>query len=197
MLLIWATFLLRAELAWRETLGSRLDSDTPAAVRSARAVFDLYVPGSPRLDAASELIWSVAETQEGEGDAASALQTYRTLRSAWIAAAPLGGTGGWMDRVEPRIARLASVSVPEDPGEVSGTRAEREAAALAEMRAPRRPNGPWSLVTVLGFAAWVGGAVGMIGWGFGRDGRPRAGVLRWAGFLAMGYLAWIIGMVRA
>jgi hypothetical protein len=102
-----------------------------------------------------------------------------------------------MDRVEPRIARLVSATVPEDPGEVSGARAEREAAVLAEMRAPRRPNRPWGLVTVLGFAAWVGGTVGMIAWGFGRDGRPRAGALRWAGFLAMGYLAWIIGMVRA
>ncbi len=197
VLLVWGTFLFRAELAWREAQERRDAGDRTAAVRAARAVFDLYAPGSPRLEAASALIWSAAEAAEAEGDGAAALERYRLLRSAWIAADPLGGDAGWVARAESRIARLASGSSPEKAAPVSGAAAEREAALLAEMRAPGRPRAPWGLVTTLGFAAWVGGTLGVITRGLGREGRLGAGSLLWAGVLAVGYLAWIIGMVRA
>jgi hypothetical protein len=197
VLLVWATFLFRAELTWREAEEGRDAGDHTAAVRAARAVFDLYAPGSPRLEAASELIWSVAEAAEAGGERAAALESYRLLRSAWIAADPLGGNAGWVDRAEIRIARLASGASLEEASPASGPAKEREAALLAEMRAPGRPRAPWGLVTALGFAAWVGGTVGLIARGFGQDGRLGAGSLLWVGFLAVGYLAWIIGMVRA
>jgi hypothetical protein len=196
-LLVAAIFALRAELAWRYAVALSTSGKWEEAVRAARGVFDLYVPGNPRLQSASRMIWDIAEREEEKGDDAAALAHYRILRSAWIGAHPLGGDDGWIARTEPRIARLAAARPPETPYLAARPQEEREARTLAEMRSPRRPYGPWGAVAALGFACWVGATVGLIARGFTKDGRLGAGALGWAALLAVGYAVWIVGMMRA
>jgi hypothetical protein len=196
-LLIAPIFALRAELAWRQAVALRASGDADRAVRAARGVFDLYVPGNPRLEGASRMIWEIAEAEEGKGDDPAALTHYRILRSAWIGAHPLGGDGGWIARTEPRIARLAARPVPDTAALAARPRAVREAQALAEMRAPRRPYGPWGAVAALGFAAWVGATFGFIVRGMSPEGRIQRQALQWMGGIMFGYVVWILGMMRA
>jgi hypothetical protein len=197
-LLVAAIFAFRAELAWRQALKARASGEVEGAVRAARGVFDLYVPGNPRLEQASRMMWDIAAAEEAKGDQKAALAHYRILRSAWISAHPLGGDGGWIARTEPIIARLAAAPTPDVPALAKKSRAEREAQALAEMRAPRRPYGPWGVVAALGFAGWVGATAGLIFRGFRADGKllvPQAAP--WALGIVVGYAVWIIGMMRA
>ncbi len=179
LLMVWTIFLMRAELSWRRAESLMSAGEPIAAGSAARGVFDLYVPGSPRLEDASRVIWNAARAQETAGDSAGALAAYRELRSAWIGAAPLGGNEGWLARCEERIARLGGQG------------------ALATMRAPTRPNGSWGVVGALSFAAWICAAVGLLAGGIRRDGRLRLAALGWAGVLVAGYAAWILGMMRA
>jgi hypothetical protein len=183
ILLVGGIFLTRAEIAWREALSRKAAGDAVGAVRAARTVFDLYVPWNPRLAEASRLIADEAESRAAGGDRAKALSFYRTLRSAWIAAHPVAGDGGWVARCEGRIADLSG----------GGSR------ALGEMRAPRRPRGPWSALAALAFGAWVLATLGLLSRGFGPDGRLRSarGVLGWIAVIAAGYAAWIAGLMRA
>lgn len=183
LLLVGGIFTARAELAWREALSRKAAGDAAGAVRAARTVFDLYVPGNPRLSDASRLIAGEAQSRAAAGDRREAVTLYRTLRSAWIAAHPLAGDGGWVARCETRIAELSG----------GGT------AALDEMRAPRRPRGPWGTIAALGFAAWVLAALGLVSRGFRPDGRlrPARHALGWIAAIAAGYAAWIAGMMRA
>lgn len=181
----WGIFLFRGELSWRRAEALAAEGESAAAASAARGVFDLHVPGSPRLGDASELIWDSARVLEAAGEREAALARYRTLRSAWIGASPLGGDRGWIGRTEARIARLTAGD--GRPGQ----------AAVAAMGAPRRPHGPWGGLAALGFAAWVLAAVGLIARGVGADGRPRTAALAWAGVLAAGYAVWILGLLRA
>ena len=196
-LLAAAIFMLRTELAWRRAVAFRASGDIERAVRAARGVFDLYVPGNPRLEEASRMIWDIAKAQESKGDHAGALANYRILRSAWISAHPLEGNHGWIAKTEPIIARLASLPKPETPYLAAQSREQREAQALAEMRAPRRPYGPWGAVAALGFAGWVGATFGLIFKGMSPEGRFRRRALQWMGGIVFGYAVWILGTMRA
>jgi len=181
--LVAGVFLIRAETAWREALARKAAGDPAGMVRAARAVFDLYVPGNPRLEDASRLIAGEAEARAEARDRAEAIALYRTLRSAWISAHPLGGDGEWVARCEERIADLSG----------GGSK------ALDEMRAPRRPHGPWAAVAALGFGGWVLATLGLVTRGFGPDGRLRGAwrPLGWIAAIAAGFAAWIAGMMRA
>lgn len=196
-IIVLGTLMVRAEVAWRRAESFRASGDLQSAVRSARGVFDMYVPGNPRLEDASALIWQAGEAREAAGDPAGALEAYRELRSAWIGAHPLGGSGGWIARCESRIARLMA-SQPVSVGKTAAPpSAEREKAYIAQMRAPVGPRGMWGSLAALGFAGWVGATIALIALGFGRDGRLRRRGLGWAGVIAAGYAVWLAGMMHA
>ena len=183
-------FLVRSEIAWRDALARRAAGDTAGAVRSARTVFDLYVPGNPRLEHASRLLWDVARERDGGGDREGALEVYRILRSGWIVAHTLGRDPGWVARCEAAIARLAGSAPDAAPN--------AEQTALEDMRAPRRPHGPWGAIAALGFAAWACCALGLIAFALRPDGKARLRPLfAWGAGLAAGYAAWLLGMMRA
>ena len=191
VLIILGTLLIRAEVSWQRAAAYRAEGDHQAAVRSARGVFDLYVPGNPRLQDASKLMWEVAAAQKAEGNVAAAVETLRMLRSAWIGVRAPAGGGGWIGRSEEQIARLlANASGQAGAGEA-------EDALLARMRAPMRPSGVWGALAALGFAGWLLATVGLIGRGAGRDGRFGKGSVSWAGVIALCYMIWIVGMMRA
>jgi hypothetical protein len=161
-------------------------------------VFDLYVPGAPRLEDASRLIWELATDEEGAGRNGEALESYEVLRSAWIGADPLGGDGGWVARTEAPIARLVSRGAEHPPNGEARAGAPREADVLASLRAPRRPHGAWGAIAALGFLGWVGASCGLILKGFDRGGRIVArSAMAWGGLLAAGYAIWIVGLIRA
>lgn len=190
VIVVLGTFLLRAEVSWRKADSLRAEGRLPLAVRAARGVFDFYVPGNPRLDHASTLIWQAAETHEAEGDPAAALEEYRTLRSAWIGAHPPMGDPGWIAKSEARIAQLLSSTGDGSPG-------EGESARLAQMRSPSRPFGIWGGVAALGFAGWLLATAGLITRSFRSDGSLTADGIGWVGVVAVTYMIWILGMMRA
>jgi hypothetical protein len=196
-LIVLVVLLARAEIAWHRADSFRAKGNLQAAIRAAREVFDVYVPGNPRLEDASKLIWDVAEAKETAGDRAASLEVYRVLRSAWIGAHPLGGDGGWIERSEARIARLIA-EVPVSPGESGASpQGGREAALLAAMRATARPYGVWGALAALGFAGWLCATVGFILRGFGRGGVLTGSGFRWVAGIAVSYLVWILGLLRA
>jgi hypothetical protein len=52
-------------------------------------------------------------------------------------------------------------------------------------------------VAALGFAAWVGATVGLIFRGMSPEGRFQRQALQWMGGIVLGYVVWILGMMRA
>ena len=71
--------------------------------------------------------------------------------------------------------------------------------ALDEMRAPRRPHGPWAGLAALGFGGWVVATLGLVARGMGPDGRIRVArrTLGWIAAIAAAYALWVAGMMRA
>lgn len=190
VIIVLGTFLIRAEVSWRRADSLRAEGELHAAVRAARGVFDLYVPGNPRLDHASTLIWEAAETHEAAGDRAAALEDYRTLRSAWIGAHPPMGEPAWIAKSEARIARLLF-----SPGD--GSPGMSEGARLAQMRSRARPFGIWGGVAALGFAGWLLATAGLIVRSFRSDGSLARNGIGWGGLVSVTYVIWILGMMRA
>jgi hypothetical protein len=52
-------------------------------------------------------------------------------------------------------------------------------------------------VAALGFAGWLLAAIGLISLGFRKDGKVLSPAFGWTLFLGVGYVVWIVGLIRA
>lgn len=161
-----------------------------ARVRKLGEAARLYAPGSPYARRALDALADIGRA--GGGDA---LAAWREVRSAILATRSF---------YTPRPALLA---------EANAQLAERMAALETDARGPldsRRafhaarlaeddaPSVAWSLVALVGLAAWIGSAVGFILRGLDdRDRlRTRPAVLFAAG-VAVGLILFFVGLARA
>jgi hypothetical protein len=150
----------------------------------------MYWPGSPDVARAVAALTELAEQREATGDLEGAVHAWRVLRSGLYAARGLylpyaDVVAQSEDRIAALVGRqLATPGAAEDH--------------LAKLRKSQDPNRGWSLLAILGFAAWVGGAIGFLWRGMTPQGKlVRAAAIPWAGVFFGGYLMWLVGLYLA
>ena len=173
---------------WRAAIAASGDDELLHLGRAAR----LYAPGNPYSRRALDKLAAI-----GRDDPSRALAAWRELRSAILATRsfytphrPL------LDEANARIADLMA-----DAELAAGTQLARDKARAwhaARLAQDEAPSVAWTLVALLGLAAWIGSAVGLLLYGIGDDDRlrPRA-ALSWALGVAGGLALFFIGLARA
>jgi hypothetical protein len=134
------------------------ENDVDAAIVHYRRAARWYAPGSPFHVVALNRLASIGRRAEQQGDIELALTAYRAIRSAIMSArsfyTPETGRLGAANR---RIADLM-VSLPPPAIDAGKSREQLRKAHLALLEANRAPDTLWTVVLLIGFIGWIGGA---------------------------------------
>ena len=184
------------ELAAGEAL--RASGDLPAAVVHLRRAARFYAPGSPYHVAALTQLADIAADAERQGEVELALSAYRAVRGAILSARSfyipererLAAANG-------RIADLMA-ALPPPPMDADKSREQLRKEHLALLEQNRDPHLLWTLVLLLGFVAWVGGAFVFSVRAIDEEDRwvaPQA--YRWGAVILVGLLLFVLGLSQA
>jgi hypothetical protein len=157
-----------------------------------------YLPYSGSVRRAVTRLWDIGVAAEARADTSLALAAYRALRGSLFAIQSLYVPyPEWIPKCEARIAVLM-------PGTMSASYKERAPEAQHQarflqmlQRHPASKQG-WFLLLEMGFLTWVGATIGLIWYADTQDGRWvwRHGRY-WSSGIALGFTAWVVGMLYA
>lgn len=172
--------------------------DTAEAIASWRRAARWYAPGAPHVAGAYERLEALARRSEEAGDLSTALEAWRAIRSSALATRSFYVP--YAERLaaaNERIARLmARLEGPDaDPGKSEAERRDFHLSLLLRDPAPRTG---WTILALVGFAAWIGGGLLFAFRGLGPDDRlDRRQAIRAGLLVAAGLLSWMLGLYRA
>jgi hypothetical protein len=173
---------------WRAAQSASGDQEIAHLGRAAR----LYAPGNPYSRRAVVTLAAI-----GREDPARALAAWREARSAILATRSFYTPHrALLDEANARIAELMADAELASGAQKSRDRARAwHAARLAQDEAP---SVAWTLVALVGLAAWIGCALGLFLRGIGDDDRlrPRPALV-WAAGIAGGLVLFFVGLSRA
>lgn len=201
--MVLATIWLRAYLSGREELRIGLAAERAGDVEKALLHYQFamrwYTPLADAPQQAAESLWTIALQAEARGDRATALTAHRDLRGAIYATRSLYDPFGHrLNAVNRRLARLTAEQQLSQASARGRNLETLEADHLRLLELDPTPAPGWSLVVVLGFLGWVGGAFALIARGFGPDIRVRPKpFMRWASVTAICFAAWVVGLIYA
>jgi tetratricopeptide (TPR) repeat protein len=160
--------------------------------------FRWYLPFSPYPPESLKAMWEVGERFQREGEAALALETYRSVRGAIQGVRSFYTPyRGWLERANDRIAALEAALKPY-PEVESSSFAERKEEALAMLELDRAPSVGWSLITEAGFVGWVLCAIGLaLSMNSGSRVNKRRTAFFWGLLLTLSFAFWLVGMAHA
>ena len=173
---------------WRAASAATGDDELAHLGRAAR----LYAPGNPYSRRAVDKLAAI-----GRADPARALAAWRELRSALLATRSFYTPHrALLGEANARIAELMA-----DAELAAGTQHARDQARAwhaARLQQDEAPSVAWTLVALLGLAAWIACALGLLLRGVGDDDRLRPRVaLAWAAGVAVGLALFFLGLARA
>jgi hypothetical protein len=187
---------------WRAAEAARAAGGAEAEVTALGRAARLYAPGNPYSRRAVERLAEI-----GRAEPARALAAWREVRSALLATRSFyTPRAALLAEADAAIAGLMAESEAAGAGGGAGGQGDgksREAArawhaarlAQAEHDAP---SVAWTLVALLGLAAWIGCAAGLLLRGIGDDDRLRKRpALAWAAGFTAGLLLFFVGLWRA
>ncbi|MFW6051254.1 MAG: hypothetical protein ACODAU_08775 [Myxococcota bacterium] len=176
----------------------RVEGDTDAAVVHYRRAARWYAPGNPYVVRALDALAQIGAAAERDGDLERALFAWRSVRASILA------TRSVYQPHEERLAlaeeRIAELMASADPPPVDAGkgRAELKAEHLAMLKEHPRPHVGWTLLLLVGFVAWVGGAFAFASRAVDAEDRLiRREALRWAAVVVVGLVLWVAGMALA
>jgi hypothetical protein len=157
-----------------------------------------YLPYSSSVRWAVVRLWDIGVAAEARADTALALAAYRALRGSLFAIQSLYlPYPEWIPKCEARIAALMPDTMRANYKE-RAPQAQHQARFLQMFQRNPAPQLGWSLLLELGFLTWVGATVGLIWNVETRDDRwVWRHVWRWSSGIALGFAAWMIGMLYA
>lgn len=186
----------RAALAEGDRAKAR--GDVAEAVARWRRAARWYAPGAPHVRGAYDRLYALARFAEGAGDRDTALLAWQAMRSSILSTRSFYTPyAGLLPVANERIAALmAQAEGPAaDPGK---DEVARKAWHLALLNKDESPSVLWSLVALLGFAAWVGGGFYFAWRGVTPDDRLDRRASALSGVLVLvGLLVWMLGLYRA
>lgn len=168
-----------------------------AVVRYRRAA-RWYAPGNGYVGRSLEALGRIARLAEKHGDRRLALMAYRAVRRAILGARSFYTPH--QDHLVPANRNIARLSALEQGGLTAGADqlARHEAWHLAQLRRTHAPSVGWSLLAVLGFFTWVGGAFVFIYRAITpEDKLVNRQALLWGGVIFAGLLLWLGGLSQA
>jgi hypothetical protein len=170
------------------------NGDAALAMTEWRRAARWYAPGAPHVADAYDRLEVLARTAEDKGDAKTALDAWRAVRSSILATRSFYTP--FPDRLARADERIAALMAKVDTA--TGTEEERRQFHYELLRRDDSPRVGWALVALLGFGAWVGGGFWFARRGVGEDGRLERRAAARAGLLiAAGILVWMLGLYQA
>ncbi len=172
--------------------------NTDEAVRWWRRAARWYVPGAPHVDSAYQRLQTLATQAEARSDVATALAAWRGIRSSILATRSL-----WTpheELLEPANQRIAALMATlEGPSaDPQASEVERAAWHYRLLARDESPAVGWVVVALIGFAAWIGGAIAFALRAVTADDElvvstaVRCGVV-----IAAGLFIWVLGLYNA
>jgi hypothetical protein len=185
-----------SELSTADAAMSRGDVD--AAIVHYRRAGRWYAPGSPYHVEALDRLAQIGVRAERGKDTDQALAAYRAVRSAIMSTRSFYvPERARLDAADRRIAALMA-SLPAPPMDAGKSREQIEAEHLALLQEVPGPSVGWSMVLLLGFAAWLGGAFAFTLRAIDAEDRfVRHEALRWSVVMAVGFGLFVLGMSLA
>lgn len=156
-----------------------------------------YAPGNGYVTRALDRLEAIGRLSEGRGETHLALEAYRAVRRAILGARSVYTPHrDRLARANTHLARLSAAVQGRGKG-------AREVAALEAWHRTRlardtAPSVLWSVLALLGFLAWVGGAVGFIYRAITPEDRLLGRqAIRWGLVIAAGLAVWLVGLSLA
>jgi hypothetical protein len=172
--------------------------DREGAIRWWRRAARWYVPLAPHVASAYDRLESIGREAEERGDLATALAAWQGVRGSILATRSFYVPHE--ERLEPANRRIAAVlarmeGAAPDAGQ---SEAERTAWHYRLLERDEAPDVGWTLVALLGFAAWLGGGA-LFAWrGISAEDRLVTRAATTAGLLiASGLVLWLLGLYQA
>ncbi len=177
----------------------RASGDLDGAIVHYRRAARLYVPGSPHVAASLRALAAIARESESAGETARALAAWRAVHAAVLASRSLYVPhDAALTEADAHLAALAADDPP--PVDAAVGRAAREQAYLRALERARAAD-PARLPVLLllaGFAAWIGGALGLLRRGVDDEARLRVPeARRFGAIMAIGFAAFVAGLALA
>ncbi len=176
----------------------RASGDLVAAVVHYRRAARWYAPGNPYSAEALARLGAVGREAEEAGDTELALSAWRGVRAAVLS------TRSFYTPHEDRLAaangRIAALmaSLPPPPIDAGKSEAELRREHLALLSSATQPSVAWTIVLLLGFAAWVGGAFAFVTRAIDDEDRLVPGqARRWGTLVIVGLGLFVVGMSLA
>lgn len=168
--------------------------DVVEAMTEWRRAARWYAPGAPHVSDAYDRLDTLAKTAEEKGDAKTALDAWRAVRSSILATRSFYTP--FPSRLEAANERIAALMAKADTAH--GTEEERRDFHYALLARDDSPRVGWALLALAGFVAWVGGGFWFARRGIGEDGKLARTAAARAGLLtALGILVWMLGLWKA
>jgi hypothetical protein len=172
--------------------------DYPEAIAHWRRAARWYVPLAPHVGGAYDRLERLAGQAEDNGDIAIALSAWRGVRGSILATRSFFTPQS--DRLEPANRAIARLMATQEMAAGGG---DRSAEAWRDWHyqllvRDEAPSVGWSIVALLGFALWIGGAFGFALRGLTEDDRlavRRAAIA--GGCVAAGLVIWLLGLYNA
>jgi len=191
VLAVRAVTAARSELTRGDSL--REGEDVDGAIVAYRRAARWYAPGNPYVPAALDRLEAIAMQRAEIGDRERSLAAWRSIRGAILSTRSVYTPHAErLRRAEDAIARERGAAAP------ATERAQTRARALRELRAPERPALGWTLVLLLGWLAWTGGAFAFAQRALDEEDRVQSKPARlWGTVIVVGFGLFVIGMALA
>jgi hypothetical protein len=185
-----------AELATGDAARAR--GDVEAALVHYRRAARWYAPGSPYHVEALAKLGAIAAKAEQAGDQELALSGYRAIRGAIMSTRSFYvPERARLEAANERIATLMS-ALPPPPMDAGKSREQLRREHLALLQQDPGPDVFWTLVLLLGFFSWVGGAFAFTQRAIDEQDRfVGREALRWGTVIAVGFGLFVLGMSLA
>lgn len=168
------------------------------AISSWRRAARWYVPLAPHVGAAYDRLEKAGREAEIAGDPSTALRAWRGVRSSILATRSFYTPHA--ERLGPANERIAALMARiEGPrADPDKTEEQRRDWHLELLERPVGPSVFWSIVAILGFLTWIGGAIWFAWGGLDSDDRMVPTVAARSGVLVvLGLLIWMFGLYKA
>jgi hypothetical protein len=198
MAILGINVALNARQALRHGEAAYQSGKPKEAIMHYERAIKWYTPLSPWVRLAVERLWDIGTQAEASDDVSLALQAYQGLRSSLYAVQSFYlPYWHWIAKSEAKIAALMARTTQTE-GQGSGKLAQDTARFTQMLQRDPASHVGWTVLTEIGFLAWVGASIGLLWCAVGGRGVWvwRQGLL-WGSGIIVGFTAWIIGMLLA
>ena len=174
------------------------EGDLEAAIVHYRRAARWYAPFSPYHVQALGALGRIGAEAEQKPDVELALSAYRAVRSAILSTRSFYVPE--RERLEAADKRIASLmaGLPPPQMDAGKSREQLEQEHLALLEHDPDPKLGWTLLLLLGFAAWVGGAFAFTLRAIDSEDRfIRREAVRWGALIVVGFALFVLGMTLA